>query len=62
VIDAAVRWFRLLPCTQTQPFRADGLVFLEQVLLAASLFFTTARSFLPNDMQPLEEGIASEMR
>jgi hypothetical protein len=33
-----------------------------QFLLAASLFFTTARSFLPNDMQPLEEGAMTEMR
>lgn len=31
-------------------------------LLAASLFFTTARSFLPNDMQPLDEGAMTEMR
>lgn len=33
-----------------------------QFLLGASLFFTTARSFLPNDMQPLDEGSMSDMR
>lgn len=34
------------------------------VLLAASLFFTTARSFLPNDMQPLDaaQQIESQMK